>query len=124
MPRLGLPEIIDVPDKTRDDLLKLASTIYRDKLSADLGVDRDTLPSPAQLRSKIDLQQVLVAITQSVPAEAHQRIVEKAIEKQQDKASARLARQLDERGEAEPIEWEQERNKQQRVYRASKQLAD
>ena len=48
MPRLGLPEIIDVPDKTRDDLLKLASTIYRDKLSADLGVDRDTLPSPAQ----------------------------------------------------------------------------
>ena len=55
MPRLGLPEIIDVPDKTRDDLLKLASTIYRDKLSADLGVDRDTLPSPAQLRSKIDL---------------------------------------------------------------------
>ena len=75
----GPPEIIDVPERTRDTLLKLAATIYRDNLSAILGIDRDTLPSPLELRHKIDLHQVLVAITTSVPPEAQARIAEQAI---------------------------------------------
>ena len=131
--RLGIAEIVDTSDRTRDNLRKLAATIYRDKLAADLKplvdhdklpVAHDILPSLAELQSKIDLQEVLLAIARSVPDEAYQCIVHEAMEKHEVKLSAKVARQLDERGEAEPIEWEQERRKQRRVMRATKQLAD
>ena len=130
-PRLGLAEIVHISDRTCDTLRKVAATIYREKLAADLvdlvdqdtlPVDHDILPSLADLQCNIDLQEVLLAITRSVPDEAHQSIINAAIEKHQDEVSAKVARQLDERGEAEPIEWEQERQKQRRVMRATKQL--
>ena len=132
-PRLGLAEIVHISDRTCDTLRKVAATIYREKLAADLvdlvdqdtlPVDHDILPSLADLQCNIDLQEVLLAITRSVPDEAHQSIINAAIEKHQDEVSAKVARQLDERGEAEPIEWEQERRKQRRVIRASNQLAN
>ena len=130
-PRLGLAEIVHISDRTCDTLRKVAATIYREKLAADLvdlvdqdtlPVDHDILPSLAELQSKIDMQEVLHAIARSVPDEAYQCIVHEAMEKHEVKLSAKVARQLDERGEAEPIEWEQERQKQRRVMRATKQL--
>lgn len=81
-----------------------------------LPVAHDILPSLAELQSKIDLQEVLHAIARSVPDEAYQCIVHEAMEKHEVKLSAKVARQLDERGEAE--------RKQRRVMRATKQLAD
>ena len=44
--RSGIAEIVDTSDSTHDKLRKLAATIYRDKLAADLKplVDHDMLP--------------------------------------------------------------------------------
>ena len=118
-------DVSEIPDKMCEALRKVAATIYHDKLlnwAAELGVDHDTLPSAAQLRSKMELQPVLLAIMSCVPSQVEAHIVNEALKKQQEKLDAALAREWDEKGEAEPVEWEQERRKQQRVLAVERKL--
>ncbi len=122
-----IPEDINMFDnvsqKTCTDLLKVAATIYLAKLSADLGFTHDILPQRKEIVRMIALHDVMVAITNSVPAADKARIVQEALKKQQEKEDEAKARSLDVNGEAEPPEVAEGRRKQQKVDRLSQQLA-